>query len=82
MLNRLPDNKTDVDGFEHRLISNLSFGSHADIRNVDREKCEFQSNSFDKSEAIPKSDFISLEESQLLSRDWKMDRCRLLHFFS
>src|SRR5262249_11482183 len=46
MQGRLADNRTEVGGYGHRLINNLSYGSRREIANVDAAKCEQAGNSF------------------------------------
>ena len=65
MLCRLADNKTEVDGFGHKLRNNLSFKSHADITKFDAAKCDSENNSFTLGLKLSEKDFINLDESEL-----------------
>jgi hypothetical protein len=65
MLGRLADNRTDVDGYGHRLINNLSFGSRNALSRMDAAKCEMQNN-FLPGEGVTAADFRSLDEAELL----------------
>ncbi len=63
MLSRLPDNRTDVDGYGHRLHNNLSYRSRADISRLDVGRSESDHNSFDLAVMLTDRDFVSLDES-------------------
>ncbi len=65
MLGRLDDNKTDVDGYGHKLRNNLSYRSRADIAKLDLAKSDASSNSFDIPLKLTDKDFISLDEGQM-----------------
>jgi hypothetical protein len=64
MLCRLADNKTDVDGFGHKLRNNLAFSGRA-ISKFDAAKCDAANNSFLDNIEIAKKDFINLDEVEL-----------------
>ncbi|YCM46548.1 right-handed parallel beta-helix repeat-containing protein [Verrucomicrobiaceae bacterium 227] len=67
MLNRKPGTFTDVDGFDHRLHFNLGMGSSRNLSKIDLSNCELKGNLLSP-ESIPKnSDFLSLDETELLS---------------
>lgn len=62
MLNRLPDNVTDVPGYKHVLHNNLGYAARsAAVANLDTAQCALVNNYFDATDA----EFISLDESQL-----------------
>jgi Right handed beta helix region len=65
MLCRLADNITDVDGYGHKLINNLSYDSRAEVRRLDTLKCQLASNSFTVGLKLSSGDFVSLDESEL-----------------
>jgi hypothetical protein len=65
MLCRLADNKTDVDGYGHKLRNNLSYKGRADISKFDPSKCDSSRNSFDLGLKIADKDFVGLDESGL-----------------
>lgn len=67
MLNRLRDNVTDVDGFDHVLLNNLSFGAR-DVVRIDRSRCTLGGNSFDPDFKGPLTgaDFRGLEVRELM----------------
>lgn len=67
MLCRLADNRTDVDGFGHKLRNNLSYRSRADLSRIDLAKSDSASNSFDLPEKLADKDFASLDETELLA---------------
>ena len=67
MLNRLPGNVTDVPGFAHELKNNLGYKGGAELKNADILKCVFSNNSFDLNVIFSDNDFITLDESVLLS---------------
>jgi len=65
MLNRLPDNVTDVPGYRHVLRNNLGYrGRPAAVANLDTTQCELVNNYFDL--AASPEDFESLDEGQLM----------------
>jgi hypothetical protein len=66
MLCRLADNRTDVDGYGHKLRNNLSYKSRAEISRFDPGKCDASNNSFDASLVISDKDFIGVDESELV----------------
>jgi hypothetical protein len=66
MLGRLADNRTDVDGYGHKLRNNLSYKSRADLAKLDRAKSDAASNSFDLAGlSLTDKDFVSLDEAEL-----------------
>jgi hypothetical protein len=67
MLNRLSDNVTDVPGYNHQLKNNLSYKGGAELKNADVSKCVLSNNSFDLNVTLTDADFISLDESLLIS---------------
>ena len=66
MLCRLADNRTDVDGYGHKLCNNLSYKSRGDISRLDAAKCHLANNSFTLGLKLSDKDFVSLDESELL----------------
>ena len=66
MLGRLADNRTDVDGYGHRLINNLSYSSRRDITRINAAECELAGNSFALGLKLSDKDFISLNEKEFL----------------
>jgi hypothetical protein len=64
MLCRLPDNRTDVDGFGHVLKNNLSFNGRRALVKVDARQCEIAANAFDQK--LTEADFLSVDERQLI----------------
>ena len=46
LLNRLPDNRTDIPGRDHVLVGNLSFGDRRPFANLDAARCRLEANSF------------------------------------
>ena len=66
MLNRNKDFTDDVDGYNHVLKNNLSFAPRTfETQWIDSTKCILLKNSFSIPLKVTKSDFVSLEESQL-----------------
>ncbi len=65
MLNRLPDNVTDVPGYDHVMRNNLAYRGTS-IRSVDYEECDISHNSFNLGLTISDADFISLDEALLV----------------
>lgn len=66
MLGRLADNRTDIDGRDHELINNLSYGSRRDVAAIDFAKCKLAGNSFTLGLRLTKDDFVGLDEQELL----------------
>lgn len=66
MLARLADNRTDVEGYGHKLRNNLSYKSHADIVKMDASKSDSANNSFTLGLKPTDKDFLSLDEKELL----------------
>lgn len=66
MLGRLADNRTNVDGYGHKLIHNLSYGSRRALARADEPKCELVGNSFTLGLKLRDEDFVSLDERELL----------------
>ena len=64
---------TDVNGYDHMVKNNLSLVTRSGSKHivmVNRAKSEVSNNSFDGSEEVIETDFISLEEAELM-RDRK-----------
>jgi len=66
MLCRLEDNVTDVPGYGHKLRNNLSYSSRSLIGQLDTVKSDAANNSFTMDLKLSDSDFVSLDEAQLL----------------
>jgi hypothetical protein len=66
MLNRLPDNATDVPGYDHRLRNNLGYKGGTEIRSIDYDKCDNAYNYFDLDVTVSDEDFLSLDEALLV----------------
>ena len=62
----LPDNRTDVDGYGHKLRNNVSYKSRADLTRADAAKCDITNNSWDLGLKLTEHDFASLDEKELL----------------
>lgn len=68
MQGRLADNLTEVDGYGHKLINNLSYRPRSrDVAHLDVPKCELAGNSFTLGLELSPGDFVSLDESELFS---------------
>ena len=65
MLCRLADNRTDVAGYDHKLLNNLSHGSRHDLTAINLSECELSGNSFSREQKLSDRDFHSLDESEL-----------------
>lgn len=64
MLNRLMDNKTDVDGFDHNIINNVSHHPRGgDLVRIDFDRCNLSNNQFG---GLSDSHFLSLDEAELV----------------
>ncbi|MDD4970402.1 MAG: right-handed parallel beta-helix repeat-containing protein [Paludibacter sp.] len=68
MLNRDKDFSADVSGYNHTLTNNLSFAPKTyETQWIDTTKCRLKNNSFSIPLQVSKSDFESLDESQLVA---------------
>ncbi|MEK0449081.1 MAG: hypothetical protein RL088_1349 [Verrucomicrobiota bacterium] len=66
MLERLPDNVTDIPGIGQKMRNNLGFRGRTEITNLNSAKSDARSNSFDIAGLrVTERDFVSLDESQL-----------------
>lgn len=67
MLCREKDNKTDVDGFGHKLRNNLAYKPRgkSDIAKFDKAKCDSTNNSWDLDLKLSPKDFASLDEAEM-----------------
>ncbi|MDD4992387.1 MAG: DUF4990 domain-containing protein [Paludibacter sp.] len=66
MLNRTSDITTDVPGYNHVLKNNLSFEPRTyETQWIDSTKCVVLNNSFSIPIKVSKTDFVSLDQSQL-----------------
>ena len=63
---RLPDNRTEVDGFSHKLQNNLAYAGRKDVENLNATRSEASHNSFTLGIKITDHDFLSVNEQQLL----------------
>lgn len=66
MLNRLPDNVTDVDGYGHKMRNNLGYKGGKETDRLDASKCDVTNNYFTLPITVFDADFVSLDEQQLL----------------
>jgi len=66
MLCRLADNLTDVPGYGHKLRNNLGYRSAREISNLDMAKSDAANNSFTLGLQIGDTDFVSLDEGELV----------------
>ncbi|WCM95171.1 DUF4990 domain-containing protein [Acidovorax sp. NCPPB 2350] len=67
MLSTLADNRTDVAGYGHYLANNLGYGTRTEIMNLGAATANnIQRNSFSIPLAAAASDFVSLDEQQLM----------------
>jgi hypothetical protein len=65
MLCRSPDNRNDVDGYDHFLRNNVAYKGKREVANLDQAKCKADHNSFDMNVKIVDKDFASLDELEL-----------------
>lgn len=66
LLGRKADNRTDVDGYGHRLMNNLIYPPRRGVARVDAAKCELAGNSFAPGVKLADADFVSLDAGKLL----------------
>jgi hypothetical protein len=66
MLNRLPDNATDVPGYDHVLKNNLGYRGDTEVSNMDYTECDHSFNYFDLDLSVAYNDFLSLDEALLV----------------
>jgi hypothetical protein len=68
MLNRNADFTADVSGYNHVLKNNLSFKPRTyETQHIDSAKCNISFNSFSLPVTVTKSDFVSLDQMQLIA---------------
>jgi hypothetical protein len=82
MLCRLADNRTDVDGYGHKLWNNLGYKGGRDLARIDLAKCELKNNSFALEPPVGEKDFVSLNEAELTrprQANGDLPEMRLLH---
>ncbi|MEN9576434.1 MAG: hypothetical protein RL514_4289 [Verrucomicrobiota bacterium] len=81
LLGRLSDNRTDVPGYGHKLINNLSYGSRRELAGIETSKCELAGNSFTLGLQLSEHDFVSLDEAGLVEArqpDGRLPRLQFL----
>ncbi|CAN5236623.1 hypothetical protein BH11PLA2_BH11PLA2_35860 [soil metagenome] len=66
MLSRIQETLTDIDGINHRLRYNLSFGSRNDLVRLDKTRSVLGVNSFTLDRKVVVADFVSVDEKELL----------------
>jgi hypothetical protein len=66
MLCRLADNRTDVDGYGHKLRNNVSYNSRVDVVRFDKSKCDSKNNSWDLDLKLSDADFLSVDDKDLI----------------
>ena len=66
MRSRLPDNRTEIDGFAHKLQNNLAYAGRKEVENLDATRSEASHNSFTLGLKLSDHDFLSLDDQQLL----------------
>ncbi|MGA3682801.1 right-handed parallel beta-helix repeat-containing protein [Pseudomonas graminis] len=66
MLSTLPDNATDVPGYDHNLVNNVGFDGRVEIANLGKSsENNIGKNSFSIPLRLTANDFVSLDQSQL-----------------
>ncbi len=55
----------DVDGVDHLLVGNLSYGGRRPLARIDRDRCVLRHNSFDWPVPLQDDDFMSLDFAEL-----------------
>lgn len=82
LLSRLPDNVTDIPGYDHLLRNNVSLRSRGIVTNWDVTKCDARGNAFGGDVEIDETDFLSLDAGQLTasrSPEGELPEIDLLH---
>jgi hypothetical protein len=64
-LGRSLDATTDVPGFGHVIMNNLSFGSTREVRHLDAAACKLAGNTWERRDKPTEKDFLSLDEELL-----------------
>lgn len=68
MLNRLPDNRTDVDGYGHIMRNNLGFKARGrEVDKLDTAKSDIAYNYFSLPVNVSADDFLTLDEALLIA---------------
>ncbi|MEJ6979232.1 DUF4990 domain-containing protein [Pedobacter sp. P351] len=66
LLNRLPDNKTDVPGYVHKMRNNLGFmARNKEVDNLNTVESDVNHNYFNLQVKVDSKDFISVNEKEL-----------------
>ena len=66
MLNRLPDNKTDVPGRGQKMRNNVGYKGGKELTNLAESGNDVSNNSFDMNLKLTDADFESVDEKQLV----------------
>jgi hypothetical protein len=66
MLGRKADNRTDVDGYGHKLVNNLVYPLRRGVARIEATKCEQVGNSFTLGLKLTNEDFVRLDADELL----------------
>ncbi|HVX85162.1 MAG TPA: DUF4990 domain-containing protein [Phycisphaerae bacterium] len=66
-LSRLPDNKTDVDGYDDKIFNNLSYAGRTLVLHFDPAKVQAEDNSWQLDMHFTDADFLSVDEKELLA---------------
>jgi hypothetical protein len=66
MLCRAADNRTDVDGFGHKMRNNLGYKGRTEIARFDAAKCDATNNAFTMGLQVSEKDFVNLDEAELV----------------
>ena len=77
LLNRLADNRTDVDGYGHKLHNNLSHHSRGGVSRLNAPKCELANNAFT---GLADIDFATLDEAELIRPRGKNGELPVINF--
>ena len=66
LLGREKDNRTDIPGRGHRVRNNLAYAGGVEVTQMDVAACDASNNSFDLPIELTDSDFLGLDEADLV----------------
>lgn len=67
MLNRLPDNVTDIPGTGHKMRNNLGISGRNQVANLNAAASDVANNYFNLPVEVSRKDFVALDEEQLIA---------------
>jgi hypothetical protein len=63
---RTPDNRTDVEGYGHKMRNNVGYKARTEVLRLDNAKSDVVNNAFTMGLTIGEKDFVNLDEAELV----------------